>query len=198
MQLAVQEHFAYDRSMNVDDGMNGDDDPTDAAVCKIASAIGELARTRMLYGLLPAVANALEGLSVLAGSRRQFVPNTPERLRAARTCYDHIAGGLGVSLHDRLRERGWLSEDYDVTTEGAKSMRALGIDMDATRALRRRFAFPCLDWSERRPHLGRALGAALLKVALKRRWVTQDLDSRALTITNLGRRELSSRFEIDA
>jgi hypothetical protein len=102
-----------------------------------------------------------------------------------------MAGGLGVSLHDRLQERGWLAAAYDLTPQGAKALGALGIDIDATRALRRRFAFPCLDWSERRPHLGGALGAALLKVVLKRKWVVQDLDSRALTITSLGRREMS-------
>ena len=59
---------------------------------------------------------------------------------------------------------------------------------------RRRFAFACLDWSERRPHLGGALGAALLDLAFKRRWVSQDLDSRALTVTPVGRRELLKRF----
>jgi DNA-binding transcriptional ArsR family regulator len=60
----------------------------------------------------PNVAGALEGLSVLAGgSRGQFVPNTPSRLRAARTCYDHMAGTLGVALHDRFQALGWLSAD---------------------------------------------------------------------------------------
>ena len=148
----------------------------------------------------PYVASVLEGLSVLAGSTPgKFVPNTPPRLRAGRTCYDHIAGTLGVSLHDRLRALGWLAgDDYELTAEGTKAFAALGIDVESTRALRRRFAYACLDWSERRPHLGGALGAALLKVALKRKWVVQDLDSRALGVTGLGRRELSSRFGIQA
>src|SRR5258708_29615 len=150
----------------------------------------------------PNVAAALEGLSVLAGgSRDKFVPNTPSRLRAGRTCYDHIAGTLGVSLHDRFQALKWLSADssdsdnaYDLTPDGAKSFAALGIDLDATRTLRRRFAYACLDWSERRPHVGGGLGAALLKVALKRKWVTQDLDSRALGVTSFGRREMLTRF----
>jgi DNA-binding transcriptional ArsR family regulator len=147
------------------------------------------------------VAAALEALSVLAGgSRDTFVPNTPHRLRAARTCYDHIAGALGVSLHDRFTALGWLtagSRDrgaYDLSPGGAKAFDALGIDTRATRALRRRFACACLDWSERRPHVGGALGAAILSLTLKRRWVTQDLDSRALTVTSLGRREMRTRF----
>lgn len=71
---------------------------------------------------------------------------------------------------------------------------ALGIDLEAARLLRRRFAFACLDWSERRSHLGGAMGAALLKLALKRKWVTQDLDSRALCVTRHGQREMLAQF----
>lgn len=147
------------------------------------------------------VAAALEALSVLAGrSLDWFVPNTPQHLRAARTCYDHIAGLLGVSLNDRFKALGWLSRAasrdsaYDLTPQGAKAFAMLGIDLDETRKLRRRFAFACVDWSERRPHVGGALGAALLRVALKRKWVVQELDSRALSITRAGRREMQARF----
>jgi hypothetical protein len=73
---------------------------------------------------------------------------------------------------------------------------ALCLNLEAIRALRRRFACACLDWSERRPHIGGALGASLLKVALSRKWVVQDLDSRALDVTRLGRREMMARFGI--
>jgi DNA-binding transcriptional ArsR family regulator len=151
----------------------------------------------------PSVGNALEALSVLAGEPRgAFVPNTPTRLRAARTCYDHIAGTIGVALHDRFKALHWLSpaktngsaETYDLTPAGTKAFASLGVDIDATRFLRRRFAFACLDWSERRPHIGGALGAALLKTVLKRRWLVQDLDSRALAVTKFGRHELQARF----
>ena len=222
---------------------------SDAAVSRIAAAIGDPARARMLYclvdgrartstelamvaGVTPStasvhlqrlktqrlvkvvaqgkhryysleganVAAALEALSVLAsGSRDVFVPNTPNRLRSARTCYDHIAGTLGVSLHDRFQALGWLSvagSVYDLTAVGAKAFEALGVDIEATRTLRRRFAYACVDWSERRPHVGGAVGAALLNVALKRKWVIQDLDSRALTVTRAGRREMLARLGI--
>jgi DNA-binding transcriptional ArsR family regulator len=150
------------------------------------------------------VAAALEALSVVAGQpEHTFVPNTPSRLRAARTCYDHMAGKIAVQLHDRLIELGWLTtgangSGYEVTGDGAKTFALLGIDLDATRALRRRFACPCLDWSERRPHLGGALGAAILKVALKKRWVTQELNSRVLNVTLSGRRELKDLFGLNA
>ncbi len=225
----------------------------DEAVSRIAAAIGEPARARMLYCLMdghartstelatvaevspsttsvhlnrlkaehlvkvmiqgkhhyyslqgPSVASALEGLGVLAGApRKKFVPTTPSRLRAARTCYDHLAGTMGVSVHDGLMAMKWLTaipsagnDTYDLTAEGSKRFESLGVDVEATRALRRRFACACLDWSERRPHVGGALGAALLNVALKRRWVVQDLDSRALDVTSLGRREMQTRFGV--
>jgi len=228
----------------------------EADVSRIAAAIGEPARARMLYCLMdghartstelsvvaevspstasvhlqrlktarlvrvlvqgkhrfysldgPDVAGILEGLSVLAGgSRGKFVPSTPSRLRAARTCYDHMAGTVGVSLHDRFRALGWLSigakgmgakgsdSAYDLTPDGTRGFEALGVDLGAIRMLRRRFACACLDWSERRPHVGGALGAALLRIALKRKWVVQDLDSRALGVTSFGRREMLARF----
>jgi DNA-binding transcriptional ArsR family regulator len=247
MLVVLQGHFVYHQSMDVT--LNAEDH-ADTAVSKIAAAIGEPARARMLYSLVDGrartstelamladvtpstasvhlhrlqtqrlvkvfaqgkhryysleganVAAALEALSVLAGgSRDAFVPNTPNRLRAARTCYDHIAGSLGVALHDRFKILGWLSASaghdnaYDLTPRGAKSLEALGIDIEATRTLRRRFAYACVDWSERRPHVGGAVGAALLNVALKRNWLIQDLDSRALTVTKFGRREFLTRF----
>jgi DNA-binding transcriptional ArsR family regulator len=147
------------------------------------------------------VAAALEALSVLAGgSRDAFVPNTPHRLRAARTCYDHIAGALGVALLDRFTALGWLrapsgaDSSLDLTPAGAQAFVTLGLDVDAARTRRRRFAYACVDWSERRPHVGGALGAAMLDVALRRRWVARDLDSRALTVTRTGRRDMRARF----
>lgn len=86
------------------------------------------------------VAAALEALSVIAGrSRDAFVPRTPSRLRGARTCYDHIAGTLGVLLHDRFKALRWLSSgaagdaEYGITPGGAKVLEGLGIDLEATR-----------------------------------------------------------------
>ena len=145
-----------------------------------------------------AVAHALEGLSVLAGGTRMvFEPKTPNRLRAARTCYDHLAGALGVALHDRVQHLHWLSDVYELTAVGRIGFVKLGLDLSAIEAQRRRrFAYACLDWSERRPHLGGALGAALLRLILQRRWVEQDADSRAVSITRIGKRELLSRLGV--
>jgi len=144
-----------------------------------------------------AVARVLEGLSVLAGGARpKFVPHTPDRLRAARTCYDHIAGTLGVLLHDRLEAGGWLSNSYDLTAAGVKGFEALGVDIAETRGLHRRFAFPCLDWSERRFHLAGRAGAALARHAIGRGWVRRKQGTRAVIVTAVGATALHELFDI--
>jgi len=149
------------------------------------------------------VAAALEALSVLAGGSGIPLVSDASGLRAARTCYDHLAGALGVSLCSRLRSLGWLSArttdegtDYDLTVTGTKVLGALGIDVEAIRSRRRRFAYACTDWTERQPHLGGALGAALLEVALRRKWVRRGRDTRALAVTAIGRREITTRFGV--
>jgi DNA-binding transcriptional ArsR family regulator len=141
------------------------------------------------------VASVLEALSVVAGRRTAFRPSTPVNLRAARTCYDHMAGAAAVELHDRLLGLGWLhgtagNDGYRVSVTGAQALLRFGIDVPALGTLRRRLAYACLDWSERKPHLGGALGAALLQLALKRRWVVRHPDERRLTVTPTGRRAM--------
>jgi DNA-binding transcriptional ArsR family regulator len=142
------------------------------------------------------VARALEALLVVAGvPATPFTPSTPDRLRHARTCYDHMAGTVAVAMHDQLHAQGWLLDDdgegeYCLSEAGAAGMAALGIDVPQLQRQRRRFACACLDWSERRAHLGGALGAALLQLALRQRWAERELDSRALRLTPDGERRL--------
>jgi hypothetical protein len=145
----------------------------------------------------------LEGMMALGrGKIRPFVSTTPLRLRMARSCYDHLAGTLGVAVHDRLLADGWLAglkghDAYAVSDRGAEQFAKLGIDVAAARRARRRFAFPCLDWSERRPHLGGAVGAALLTSALERGWLVRDLDSRSLRLTRTGQKTFGDQVGVD-
>ncbi|WP_248750345.1 helix-turn-helix transcriptional regulator [Pseudomonas sp. MWU15-20650] len=157
------------------------------------------------YSLADAhVAQAMEALMVISHKAdTRYVSTTPSRLQFARTCYDHMAGTLAVQLHDHFLASGWLitpnvDEDsaYQLTVSGEKAMSGLGIEVERVRAQRRRFACSCLDWSMRRPHLGGALGAAFLQMTLSRKWVIQDLDSRALALTPKGRKECYGRFGI--
>ena len=139
------------------------------------------------------VARALEALLVVAGVPRQpFKPSTPAGLREARRCYDHLAGSWGVRLHDHAQARGWLAADYGLSAAGERALQALGVDVVAPAQRRRRLACPCMDWSERRPHLGGALGAAWLETLLREGWLEPELDSRALRPTPRGQRRLSA------
>lgn len=142
------------------------------------------------------VAAALESLLVVAAAP-VFKPNTSARLQQARTCYDHLAGVVAVKLHDQLLAAGWLVPDgdnYQLSATGAAQLQQLGVDCQP--AGRRRFACGCLDWSQRTPHLGGALGAALLTMMRQQQWLTQDLDSRAVQITDKGKRQLLRHFAI--
>lgn len=144
------------------------------------------------------VGHALEALLVVAGAERvPFKPNTPSALREARTCYDHMAGTLAVRIHDAMLARQWLAaegRDYILTPLGEAALAQIGVDVARARQRRRRFACACLDWSERRSHLGGALGAALLDALAQRGWVSKDLDSRALSVTKKGERQFPAFF----
>jgi DNA-binding transcriptional ArsR family regulator len=141
-----------------------------------------------------------ELLETLLGAAHQPSPgipcSTPDELRHARTCYDHAAGGLAVRMHDRLLGLAWLVpgvDGYLLSDHGAAAFARIGLNSDVLQAHargRKHFARPCLDWSERRAHLGGALGSALLKRMLEQRWVQRHLDSRALSVSPKGRRAL--------
>ena len=137
------------------------------------------------------VATALESLMALApvvtprhSSQRRIAAD----LAAARLCYDHIAGTLGVALADALVRCGAVtfSEGSGTLTEtGAALLERAGAKLDAPRS-RRPVCRPCLDWSERRPHVAGVAGAALAQAALDRDWVRRRRDSRVLTVTARG------------
>ncbi len=144
----------------------------------------------------PEVAQALEGLMVLAGgetSRRRLPSRVGAELSQARTCYDHFAGRLGIGIHDALVAGGHLAVaegGYGLTGSGEAVFAALGVV--SSRLGSRRVALrPCLDWSERRPHLAGHLAAALACRCFETGWVTRRKDSRAVTLTEAGRAVLA-------
>jgi hypothetical protein len=122
-------------------------------------------------------------------------------MRLARTCYDHLAGWLGVALTDALVARGHvvLGDDAgELTASGIDALDKLGLDPAALQHNHKRiFCRPCLDWSERRPHLAGTIGAALATHCFERRWIEHIRDSRAVKITPAGRAGLRSSFGID-
>ncbi len=141
----------------------------------------------------PQVAVALEGLAPLAITSSKVLPAAPEAeaLRRGRTCYDHLAGELGVVFARGLERRGLLAagegKRLKVTTKGAQWFADLGIETARMRPGRHGIACRCLDWTERQHHLGGPLGAALLRRCREPGWIIKaDRNTRAVTLSALG------------
>jgi DNA-binding transcriptional ArsR family regulator len=155
----------------------------------------------------PAVARMLESIMQVASDaapRHKRVVTGPrdQALRAARTCYDHLAGHLGVALADSMIVNKQIELTADagiVTATGATLFDRLGIALESRSPARskRILCRPCLDWSERRPHIGGALGAALCTHCLKAGWIRRVDGTRAVSVTAKGRQEFRRYFSVD-
>ncbi len=162
----------------------------------------------------PGVARMLEGIMAVAEVgpaadrvRRPVVVGPRDlAMRAARTCYDHLAGRLAVAMADAMVEQGHIELSADggaVTLDGAAFLRSLGVDLHAAegRAAKRGggrvFCRPCLDWSERRPHVAGAVGAALCECCFTLGWVRRIEGTRAVTVTPKGQRGIKQSFGVE-
>ena len=143
----------------------------------------------------PQVAAALESLAQLLQPHAATLAadGSAAPLRRARLCYDHLAGALGVAIADALMTRRLLTlhqGSFQVTTAGGDWFRRLGVDVGALASSRRPLTRSCIDWTERREHLGGALGAALATHLLERDWVRRMRGVRSLLVTTAGREGL--------
>jgi DNA-binding transcriptional ArsR family regulator len=139
------------------------------------------------------VAELLESMARFAPRKETCRPEPKSPIQIARTCYNHLAGSLGVRITEAIVGQRLLREvgrDYQLTRKGAEWFSGFGIDAGALRKSGRVFARQCLDWSERRNHLAGALGSALAEHLFERGWIERDRESRAVRITELGGREL--------
>jgi DNA-binding transcriptional ArsR family regulator len=152
------------------------------ARCEVASAIESLAAI-VRYGTAP----------------RRFGSERMRQLRRARTCYDHLAGIAGVLLHDSILRSNYLApavdKAYILTANGRDWLQSIGIDPQRERT-RAPFARPCLDWSERRPHLAGRMAAHLLDHLFKDGWIVRIRDTRAVRITDRGLRQFERQFGV--
>jgi DNA-binding transcriptional ArsR family regulator len=157
----------------------------------------------------PAVARMMESIMQVASisddaTRRVVVGPRDAALRAARTCYDHLAGHLGVALADALEEEGRVELSSDgglVTDAGVAFFDRIGIDVEALSARRggrpaRVVCRPCLDWSERRAHLAGGIGAALCAHSFDKDWIRRIRGTRAVAITPKGQRVFREQFAV--
>jgi len=142
------------------------------------------------------VAHAIEALGVISSPRKVKPIGESIAMRYARTCYDHLAGELGVALADFLERREFIAPttdgNYSVTADGEGFFQLWGIEITPlkTEHSRRAFARRCLDWTERRYHVAGALGAAICQRMLVLGWIKRDPRNRALHVTEKGRKEL--------
>jgi DNA-binding transcriptional ArsR family regulator len=140
----------------------------------------------------PLIARMLEGImGVAAVGPPRFRPPSriDEQMRRARTCYDHLAGELGVALTESLIDRRYLVLDADageLTGEGSAFLQEIGVELTTPARCRRAFCRPCLDWSERRPHLAGRVGAALADLSFERGWIRRRRQNRSIEITRKG------------
>lgn len=165
-------------------------------------AVARQGRHRYFRLVSPLVGRMLEAIMAVAeGKPAESHPHWRggEELRFARVCYDHLAGELAVRITDALaaQKRILLSDDGgEVTADGEAFLGALGIDVPSLTRQRRVFCRPCLDWSMRRPHIAGAVGAALLAKFMAKGWLRPIRDSRALSITPAGRKQLTELIRV--
>ena len=150
------------------------------------------------------VADAVESLGSLSlavrprNPRSPVIPKSaPVQFLHARTCYDHFAGEKAVQVCEAMLKARWMTaegRDFRVTRLGEKQLAALDVDLAAARRSKRAFARACVDLTQRRPHLGGALGAALLDLYIARGWILRARHSRAVSITPRGREAFGKFF----
>jgi DNA-binding transcriptional ArsR family regulator len=152
------------------------------------------------------VAGVVEGMASLGASIRPRAPrpplpsqSVPVQFLHARTCYGHLAGEMAVRILEALQKSRWLAaaageRDFAVTRLGEQKLAALEVDLDAARRSRRVFARACVDLTQRRPHLGGALGDALLDLYVARGWVQRHRSSRVVSITPQGQQNFRRVF----
>jgi DNA-binding transcriptional ArsR family regulator len=152
----------------------------------------------------PLVGQMLESIMAVAAVQTGLRPARPSRLdegmRTARTCYDHLAGRLGVALTDVLVARGHvalLQDGGEVTDAGFSFLSEFGVGFDDGKKSKRVFCRPCLDWSERRVHIAGRVGASLCERCLELGWLGRLENTRAVKITSQGSAGLAQWFGID-
>lgn len=151
----------------------------------------------------PLVGQMLEAIgsvaSVHAPPRHRARGPNDAALHEARVCYDHLAGRVAVAIADALVERELLALDADggeVTPAGMRFFGAIGINLDQARSRRRVFCRPCLDWTERRFHVGGSVGAAIATHCFDQGWMERQRNSRAVVLTGAGRTNMLASFGV--
>lgn len=212
-RLAVLEYLATEGSSGVSEMA----ERLDLAGPRLSNHLARLRRAQLvtveregrhaIYSLVsPRIKELLAGLRAAVDGSEQVelagVPSVLSPLTLARSCYDHVAGRLGVALLDTFQDRGVLlpAKGVRATIElgpaANEVLSRIGVEPTQVSGKRRRYAFACMDWTERRAHLGGALGGAVLAALLDQGWVARESGTRALRVTAKGRGALKREFNI--
>jgi len=169
-----------------------------------AGLLGRAVQGRHRYYRLakPEIANMLESLTSMATSglrkpKREI--RVAPAMRHARTCYDHLAGGVAVAIVEAMIARDLIDygdRDFTISDKGRAFFDELDIDCDALARQKRGFALQCLDWTERRYHLAGSLGAELLNTFNRKRWISRVKGTRAMRVTRSGQTAFSDLLGI--
>lgn len=148
-------------------------------------------------------AHVIEGIASLMRrdlGTRSTRDEIPEGIRYARTCYDHLAGRAGVAIYQGVISQGLIMKQGEILTltpQGEQWCNDLSINTEELRKQNRKFVYACLDWSERKHHLGGSLAAAMLTMFVSLEWVRPARDSREVVITPQGKAELGRILNVD-
>ena len=148
------------------------------------------------------IAYAIEAMANLIPKSEVSIKKKSEEyppVKYCRTCYDHLAGKIGVALADSLLEQKIIIEKngiFEISPQGKKWFTDFGINLENAQKQKRIFLKPCLDWSERRNHIAGSIGALLLDKMISEDWLRRNKNSRAVTITGKGEKELLKNFKI--
>lgn len=174
-----------------------------ARLHKLITHVETATRYRYYKIASPLVATALESLSVLSETPKKLTTlhkNVDKEICFARTCYDHLAGELGVNITQFLLSKGFINEnneDFIVTSAGNVFFKTLNINCDELIKLRRPLAKPCLDWTERKYHLAGSLGKALLDYFISNRLIIRSKTKpRVVILTTKGQIWLQEELEL--
>jgi hypothetical protein len=166
-------------------------------------AVTQKRRNRYYRIASPLVAKMLESIKAVAAidvpPRYQPRSTQDDRLRFARTCYDHLAGQLGVAIADALVSKGYVvltdaDDGGEVTDSGARFLSGFGAELASNSRSRRIFCRPCLDWSERRYHVAGLVGTEIMRRCVELGWLRRDRDTRAVRVTSTGQIGLRDVF----
>jgi len=191
----------------------------DISQSNLSNHLGVLCRANLIRKISKGRRNSYEIASADAAQLIELLQNLQKsapnakspvkRIALARTCYDHLAGKLGVSIFNSLVDKeaiiynqpivdsAYFSKEISLGINADKTFNAFGVNLSNVASSHRKYAYACLDWTEKKPHLAGALGAAIYHAMTEQKWIARHEERRVVTITNSGKKALKEIIDLD-